>query len=564
MSAAETLPAKAGNGNGSHQHVATAAGSDADDFLMQAAQNPAIDADKLRLLIETRLNVMERQREWRRQDDAEQARLAYFAAHPAMQKELPVIGRDARNDQASSRYARYETIWEECSPIWTKHGFAVSYSTDLLDNGLIRTVLKLTHRGGHFETFNTADSPADTAGAKGTVNKTVVQGNQSTATYQKRALLCAALGIATRYDDDDGQSSPRAPAQQQRGAGQPPPPRQQTQAQPPKQSAWVREALGYFSSQPAGWRWVNAVMERVSGAPTTEDIDQLALAIKATVDGAPATTQTDIKVAFQNARQRLRKPAGFEACLLDHGGEPETGEVFTMPMAWARAFVALWERTFPPDRESLAYHNADALETVRQYPEPAAVLAEVLSTEAERIGTDTAAPGSLWAAPVEPPPGRGGPDWRKWPFLIADNIVSVPGFDLAIWLEVQRPLFTAAPFAERFTAIRHVAKAFAENGLTMPAWLSDLMVSDTSDGQAKTSDAASDKPAPAPATTAWALAMIDSIAALGSDLSARASFNELVTAIRPHMAALRQAAPAEFDRLNHAATEKNKLLPTEA
>ena len=113
---------------------------------------------------------------------------------------MPIIGRDAKNDHTRSSYARLETIWALCSPVWTRHGFAVGFDAATVpDSNLIRVTLHLSHEAGHTETFVAPDTPPDSAGSGGKTNKTIVQANQSTVTYIQRGLLCRAIALSRRW-----------------------------------------------------------------------------------------------------------------------------------------------------------------------------------------------------------------------------------------------------------------------------------------------------------------------------------------------------------------------------
>jgi len=200
------------------RHDAAVVGGNVFDQLAQVARDPAVDAGKLSVIYELMKDYQAQQRK----DETERARVAFFAALAEMQRELPVIRRDADNPNTKSRYARLETIWAKCCPVWTKWGFAVAFDTKMA-GGLISTSLRLSHKSGHVEMFHAPDAPPDATGLRGVANKTGVQGNQSTVSYQKRGLLCSALGIVTAGEDDDGAGG-AAPSSvvQRRGRDMPP------------------------------------------------------------------------------------------------------------------------------------------------------------------------------------------------------------------------------------------------------------------------------------------------------------------------------------------------------
>lgn len=131
------------------------------------------------------------------------AEVAYNVAMVQVQRIMPVIPEDAKNESTHSTYALYKTVLKQARPIYTKEGFALIFSegeTDKVDN--IRVCLKLLHSGGHFESLY-ADIPLDMTGIKGKTNKTKVHSKGSSFTYGKQYLIRMAFNMATG-DDDDG------------------------------------------------------------------------------------------------------------------------------------------------------------------------------------------------------------------------------------------------------------------------------------------------------------------------------------------------------------------------
>lgn len=176
------------------------------DFLLQLAMRADVDAAKVSALADVYIRLQEQNRAWDRADRAEAARLEYLSDKALMQAELPVLDKTTPNQEGKGKFVDFGELWEACFPVWTAHGFAVSFDIVPTDNGLIRLKLLLDHRGGHREEYFAPDTPPDTTGPRGTPNKTIPQGNQSTITYVQRGLLTRALGIAMKREDDDGNS----------------------------------------------------------------------------------------------------------------------------------------------------------------------------------------------------------------------------------------------------------------------------------------------------------------------------------------------------------------------
>ena len=108
------------------------------------------------------------------------------------------------NDQTGSPYARYESILNKAKPVYTNHGFALSFGTDSSPlESHIRITCSVTHEKGHSKDFF-VDLPMDSTGIKGNVNKTQIHGTGSTYSYGKRYLITMIFNIEIANEDDDG------------------------------------------------------------------------------------------------------------------------------------------------------------------------------------------------------------------------------------------------------------------------------------------------------------------------------------------------------------------------
>jgi hypothetical protein len=61
----------------------------------------------------------------------------------------------------------------------------------------------VSHTAGHTEKYQ-LEAASDTAGPKGTANKTPLHGLASTVSYLRRYLTCMAFNIVLKNDDNDG------------------------------------------------------------------------------------------------------------------------------------------------------------------------------------------------------------------------------------------------------------------------------------------------------------------------------------------------------------------------
>lgn len=369
--------------------IIPAHGDDVEEFMLRMARDHSMDEHKLRVMYEIRKERL-----------AELARIDFLRALSQAQAEFPVLSRDTPNDQTSSRYTRFETIWETCLPIWTKHGLVVTFDVLTQPSGLIRVQCQVGHINGYIHSVTSADAPTDDAGPKGTKNKTVVQGNQAAVTYIKRGLLCNALGIVTRYEDDDGNSGVRRGEHQQG--------RTQTQQQkPPALSPWVATIEKRLdAAHEDGWKWAELLKQAMPQAPTLAALDELLAMVAKALGNAPEEIRTGVRVVAAAERKRLKAapPAGakpaeqsstpkFEGWLFNAYGERAQDLPIQDPMAFAKAIVEAWSKlTNPDDATSLAQHNADGIEAARAYPGAAKILDALYEQR-----KDTRSPDRIWA-----------------------------------------------------------------------------------------------------------------------------------------------------------------------
>lgn len=157
----------------------------------RAARDPNVDIDKMKQLMEMRERA-----------EARQAEMAFDNAMADAQEEMQPVRADANNPQTKSRYASYHALDTAIRPIYTKHGFSLSFDTaDGAEPGNIRIVCKVANRSGHRERPH-LDMPNDGKGAKGGDVMTKTHATGSAVTYGKRYLLGMIFNIAVGGDDD--------------------------------------------------------------------------------------------------------------------------------------------------------------------------------------------------------------------------------------------------------------------------------------------------------------------------------------------------------------------------
>lgn len=162
------------------------------EVIGRAARDPAVDIEKMERLLAMQERMM-----------ALQAKAEYGRAMSACQAEMPHVFKDANNTFTKSRYSKPETISKVIKPIYTKHGFSLSYSTaECPIPEWIRVTCTVRHTAGHEEVHH-VDLPMDVEGAKGGATKSRVQGCVSTISYGRRNLALMIFNVATT-DDRDG------------------------------------------------------------------------------------------------------------------------------------------------------------------------------------------------------------------------------------------------------------------------------------------------------------------------------------------------------------------------
>lgn len=161
----------------------------------RAAQNPSVDIDKMERLLEMHERI--------RRTEAESA---FNEAMSAAQSEMGRISTDATNPQTRSNYATYGNLDRHLRPIYTRHGFSLSFGTAESPNPDCLRVTCTVARAGYSRHYQ-IDMPADGKGAKGGDVMTKTHATGAAASYGMRYLLKMIFNVAVGEDDDDGNSA---------------------------------------------------------------------------------------------------------------------------------------------------------------------------------------------------------------------------------------------------------------------------------------------------------------------------------------------------------------------
>jgi hypothetical protein len=177
---------------------------DAVSVFERLARDPSVDVDKLDRLMQMHERVT-----------AKQSEGAFNGAMSDAQADMRPIAADALNPQTRSKYATYAALDSKLRPIYTRHGFGMSFDTG--DSPMspmadyVRVLCHVTHRGGYMRTYH-VDMPADGKGAKGGDVMTKTHAVGAAMSYGMRYLLKMIFNVAVGEDDRDGNDPATQPA----------------------------------------------------------------------------------------------------------------------------------------------------------------------------------------------------------------------------------------------------------------------------------------------------------------------------------------------------------------
>jgi hypothetical protein len=153
------------------------------------------------------IDVIERLLALRREDRAKNAETEFNEALNKAQAEMVRIAPDLKNSQTNSKYASYAALDRMVRPIYTKHGFSLSFDEeDSPKTDHVRVVAFLS-RGSHTRRYK-KDICADGKGAKGGDVMTRTHAEAAADSYGMRYLTKKIFNLAIGEDDDDGNLMP--------------------------------------------------------------------------------------------------------------------------------------------------------------------------------------------------------------------------------------------------------------------------------------------------------------------------------------------------------------------
>jgi hypothetical protein len=384
------------------------------DFLAKLAMDQNVTAEKLQVMADVSIKLREYNRQCQREDDARMARLIALDAKSKMQGELPVFEKDIPNPHTKSKFTDFADIWEQCCPIWTKHGFNISFDvvpTMVPENIKLKSIL--THSSGYVEEYFTPETPPDDRGPQGTINKTMPQGQQASITYLQRGLLCRTVGIVMKREDDDGNSGARG---HDRGpVGQGPEKPQEYSSQ------WLTDARKTVNAiRTVNDEWKRCVYKLIDAAPVKADLDGLIDHVRNAVNSHPEM-HDQIQSHIGEAHKRLKKAsqaaphASFEYIIYQVDGEPLDGVVYNTPAAWSGEFLGYFDSLDKADQQAVLERNATAIADASRMDHNIAERlkrAHEIAHEEKRPETPAATPPRERGGMFDPDPDREWADAR--------------------------------------------------------------------------------------------------------------------------------------------------------
>lgn len=162
------------------------------EVIAAASRDPQVDISKMKELLAMKERI-----------DAQAASTAFNVAMRDAQAEIPAVLRDSQNEHTRSRYAKLEAIDAQIRPIYTRHGFSLSFNSPTTDDSGVTVSCTAFHASGHSRDYQLSGS-LDGAGSQGKSNKTNIQALGSTVTYLRRYLTCMIFNVVLTNEDNDG------------------------------------------------------------------------------------------------------------------------------------------------------------------------------------------------------------------------------------------------------------------------------------------------------------------------------------------------------------------------
>lgn len=165
------------------------------EMIERLVVNPDVDAGKMQQILDMKTSIFDKG-----------AEIEFNRSMSIVQSEMKPIVKDGENEHTKSMFAKLESICEKITPIYTAHGFALSfYEEDCPKADHVRVMCEITHSG--FSKIRHLDVPNDIMGTGGNRTKTNTQGFGSTTSYGRRYLTTMIFNLTIKDMDNDGNST---------------------------------------------------------------------------------------------------------------------------------------------------------------------------------------------------------------------------------------------------------------------------------------------------------------------------------------------------------------------
>lgn len=139
---------------------------------------------------------------------ARSAEVEFNLAMNEVQAEITRVVPDAYNQQTKSKWATYPALDKMLRPIYTRHGFSLSFDSGESPVETVITHCYVSHRAGHTRKYQSPPVPLPTMGPQGKAVMTTTHGTGSAMSYGKRYLVAFIFNIPIGDEDTDGNGEP--------------------------------------------------------------------------------------------------------------------------------------------------------------------------------------------------------------------------------------------------------------------------------------------------------------------------------------------------------------------
>jgi len=170
------------------------------EAITKASRDPKVNIDKMQFLLDTRRAMLD-----------EEALVEWRDAMTAAQAEMRPINKDLANPQTRSRYSSLAALDTAIRPIYSSHGFAVTFDTEPWE-GKPEHILVVAYaeRSRHSRRYQ-IPMPADGKGPQGRDVMSKTHATGSAVSYGRRYLLCMIFNLITADDDGNRASGYHGP-----------------------------------------------------------------------------------------------------------------------------------------------------------------------------------------------------------------------------------------------------------------------------------------------------------------------------------------------------------------